>query len=237
LDGAGVGQVLALPRHRRHDQPTEERSHQAQHKHAQAQQHQAATGITSSRRASAGREHEDAADDGQRHDPEDQADQPDVEPHVAVEDVAELVSAHALQLVAGQVVETALGDSDHGIARGVAGREGIDAGLRQNIDGGHRHSRGEAISSTTLSSRFCRASVVVPGTSAPPIIRATACPPEESWATLNALAPPTTRPTPSAASRSSSGCHQVTGSRALYMLSASNSAYTRAIRIRIARTK
>jgi hypothetical protein len=27
LDGAGVGQVLALPRHRRHDQPTEERSH------------------------------------------------------------------------------------------------------------------------------------------------------------------------------------------------------------------
>src|SRR5262249_16077475 len=33
LDGAGVGQVLALPRHRRHDQPTEERSHQAQHKH------------------------------------------------------------------------------------------------------------------------------------------------------------------------------------------------------------
>src|SRR5262249_46491772 len=36
----------------------------------------------------AGREHEDAADDGQRHDPEDQADQPDVEPHVAVEDVA-----------------------------------------------------------------------------------------------------------------------------------------------------
>ena len=36
LDGAGVGQVLALPRHRRHDQPTEECSHQAQHKHAQA---------------------------------------------------------------------------------------------------------------------------------------------------------------------------------------------------------
>src|SRR5262249_23537449 len=27
LDGAGVGQVLALSRHRRHDQPTEERSH------------------------------------------------------------------------------------------------------------------------------------------------------------------------------------------------------------------
>jgi hypothetical protein len=130
-------------RHRGHDQPTEECSHQAQHKHAQAHQHQAATGIIPSRRASAGREHEDAADDGQRHDPEDQSDQPDVEPHVAVEDVAELVGHHALQLVAGQVVEGALGDGDHGIARGVAGREGIDAGLLQNIDGGHRHSRRE----------------------------------------------------------------------------------------------
>ena len=79
--------------------------------------------------------------------------------------------------------------------------------------------------------------VVVPGTSLPPIIRATAWPPEASWATLNALAPPTTRPTPGAASRSSSGCHQDTGSPALAMLSASNSPYTSAIRIKIARTK
>ena len=44
LDGAGVGQVLALPRHRRHDQPTEERSHQAQREHAHAQHHLAGTG-------------------------------------------------------------------------------------------------------------------------------------------------------------------------------------------------
>src|SRR6516225_6221177 len=74
--------------------------------------------------------------------------------------------------------------------------------------GGTGTPAARAISSTTLSSRFCRESVVVPGTSSPPIIRATAWPPEESWATLNALVPPTTRPTPSAASRSSSGCHQ-----------------------------
>src|SRR5437764_3695520 len=78
------------------------------------------------------------------HNPEDQADQPNVEPHVAVEDVAELVGHHALQLVAGQIVEAALGDGDHGIARAVPGREGIDAGLLQNINGGHRHSRGES---------------------------------------------------------------------------------------------
>ena len=50
---------------------------------------------------------------------------------------------HALQLVAGQVVEAALGNGDHGIARGVAGRKGIDAGLLQNIDGGHRDPRGK----------------------------------------------------------------------------------------------
>ena len=91
----------------------------------------------------AGRLHQDPADDGQRHDAEDQADQPDVQPHVAVEDVAELVGHHALQLVAGQVVEAALGDGDHGIARGVAGREGVDARLLQNIDGRHRHARGD----------------------------------------------------------------------------------------------
>ena len=39
LDGTGIGQVLALPRYRRHDQPTEERSHKTQHKHAEADQH------------------------------------------------------------------------------------------------------------------------------------------------------------------------------------------------------
>ena len=79
-----------------------------------------------------------------------------------------------------------------------------------------------AISSTTLSSRFCRASVVVPGTSSPPSIRATAWPPDASWATLKRAGTADHKADPGAASSSSSGCHQDTGSPALYMPSASS---------------
>src|SRR5690606_29603077 len=58
---------------------------------------------------------------------EDEGGQLDVEPHVAVEDVAELVADDALQLVAREFFERALGDRDDRIAGGQAGSEGIDA--------------------------------------------------------------------------------------------------------------
>src|SRR3546814_1132229 len=45
-------------------------------------------------------QHQPAADDAHHHDPEQHPDQSDVQAHVAVEDVAELMRDHALQLVA-----------------------------------------------------------------------------------------------------------------------------------------
>ena len=54
--------------------------------------------------------------------------------------MAELVSDDALQLIAAQMIDRALGDSDDGIARGESRSEGVDARLvRKQI---HRRRRG-----------------------------------------------------------------------------------------------
>ena len=72
------------------------------------------------------------------------ADQPHVEPHVAVEDVAELVGDDALQLVAGELLGAAAGDADDRVAGRIAGGEGVDARLVvQQEHGRHRHAGGE----------------------------------------------------------------------------------------------
>ena len=55
------------------------------------------------------------------------ADQPQVERHVAVQDVAELVAHHALQLVARELLQRAPRDDDHRLVRRVAGDERVDA--------------------------------------------------------------------------------------------------------------
>ena len=73
----------------------------------------------------------------------DEADQPDVEPHVAVEDVAELVGDDALQLVAGELAQAAAGDGHHGVGRGEARGEGVDAVLVEDVDRRDRDSRGD----------------------------------------------------------------------------------------------
>jgi len=70
-------------------------------------------------------------------------DQPDVQPHVAVEDVAELVGHDALQLVAIQVLQGALRYGYHGVARGVAGGKSVNARLvGQHVHARHGHARG-----------------------------------------------------------------------------------------------
>ncbi len=58
-----------------------------------------------------------AADQAQQQDAVEDADQPEVEPHVAVEDVAELVGDDALQLVARELLGAAARDADDGVAR------------------------------------------------------------------------------------------------------------------------
>ena len=53
------------------------------------------------------RAHDETADRADEHDAGEHADHPDVEPHVAVQDVAELVADHALQLVAVERLQRA----------------------------------------------------------------------------------------------------------------------------------
>ena len=85
-----------------------------------------------------------ATDQADHQDPEQHADQADVQAHVAVEDVAELVGDDALQLVAIEPVQRATGYRDHRIRGGVAGGERIDAGLMfQHVELGHRHAGGD----------------------------------------------------------------------------------------------
>ena len=72
------------------------------------------------------------------------AHQADVQPHVAVEDVAELVRDHALELVARQVADAAAGDADDRVARRVAGGEGVDPVLLvHQVDRRHGRARGD----------------------------------------------------------------------------------------------
>jgi hypothetical protein len=83
-----------------------------------------------------------AADDGEEQDAEEQSHQPDVQPHVAVQDVAELVGDDALQLLAVQPLERAARDGYGGVIDGVAGGEGVDAGLVvEHVDGRHGRAR------------------------------------------------------------------------------------------------
>ncbi len=86
------------------------------------------------------------ADQGDHQDAVHQADQPQVDLHVAVDDVAELVGDHPLQLVARELGHRAAGDPDHRFGRREAGGEGVDLLLlveqenrRHRHPGGQRH--------------------------------------------------------------------------------------------------
>ena len=140
LHRRGVGEKLALPADGRLDEPAEEDANPANHDQRQPQQRQRVLVLAA---AAAGVE-QDPADDRQAKDAEDDAHQAQVEPHVAVEDVAELVADHALQFVAREQLHGAGRDGDDGVARGVAGGERVDASfLGQQIDLRHRHTRGD----------------------------------------------------------------------------------------------
>ena len=91
--------------------------------------------------ADAGQSHQLPAHQAHQQDAVQDADQPQIEPHVAVEDVAELVGDHALQLVARKLLDAPARDADHGVARREAGREGVDAlFVLQHEHRRHRHA-------------------------------------------------------------------------------------------------
>src|SRR5690606_4737396 len=85
--------------------------------------------------------HEAATDDGEEEEPVEEPDQVDVQPHVAVEDVAELVGDDALELIAVEVLEGSAGHGHGRVVDRVAGGEGIDGlFLVEDEDGGHGHA-------------------------------------------------------------------------------------------------
>ena len=142
LHCAGIGQFLARPAHPGLDHPPEEQADVAdEHRHQRGHQDRADALAAP---AESPVLQDLAADQADHQDAEQHADQADVQPHVAVEDVAELVGDDALQLVAIEPVQRAAGHRDHGVGSRVAGGEGIDAGfVFQHVELGHRHAGGD----------------------------------------------------------------------------------------------
>ena len=88
--------------------------------------------------------HHVIANDGDQQDPMQHAHQPQVQPHIAIEYVAELVRDHTLQLVAAEVLDRAAIDSDHRVARRETSRKSVDARfLVEQIDGWHARPGGQ----------------------------------------------------------------------------------------------
>jgi hypothetical protein len=91
-----------------------------------------------------GRSQQGVTDDPDDEDSVDDTDQADVEAHVAVQDVAEFVGDHALELVAGELLGAAARHADHRVTRREARGEGVDAAfVVQHVDRGRRRSRGD----------------------------------------------------------------------------------------------
>ncbi|CAM3603763.1 hypothetical protein HALO32_01466 [Halomonas lysinitropha] len=66
--------------------------------------------------------------------------QSQVDSHVAVEDMTELVGNHSLELVAIQRLDSATGDPDGYIVKLVSCREGVDGRILQQVDQRDRHA-------------------------------------------------------------------------------------------------
>ena len=121
--------------------------------------------------------HQDSPDDGEHEDAEQHAHQADVQAHVAVEHVAELVRDHALQFVALELVEAAPRHGDRGIGGRVAGGERVDAGfVLEHVDFRHRHAGGDRHFLDHVAQALLRADC--------------RCPPAPAWRRARAPPPP-----------------------------------------------
>ncbi len=151
LDGGGVGEEFALAGDGGLDEAAEKIADVADDEEAEAggaDGDENAAGIFAvAGRSEAGATEggEDAAtDETEDEDAEDERGETQVEAHVAVEDVTELVGHDALEFVAGEFFEGAARDGDDGIGGGEAGGEGVDGGLVvEEVDGGHGNAGGE----------------------------------------------------------------------------------------------
>ena len=145
LHGGRIGQTLALARNGRLQDASGQQSQITQHHRRKPHAHPAQAPAPVAIVAAARREIEhQPADDRDHQQAEDRTHELDVQAHVAVENVGELVPDHALQFVAVQMIERALGDGDAGIARRMPRGKRIDGRLLlQHIDLRHGHARGD----------------------------------------------------------------------------------------------
>ena len=132
LDGGGVGEEFALARHGGLDEAAEEIAHVADDEQRETdgedESDAAALALAVAARADAAAAEgaEDAATEEAEHEnAEDDGGQLHVEPHVAVEDVGELVADDALEFVAREFFQRAARDGDSGVGGGEAGSERI----------------------------------------------------------------------------------------------------------------
>ena len=112
LHRRGVGQKFPLARYRALDEPAEKEAHAANRDQPQPEKQDRAGAPFPVRSGMAAAAKNVVPDDGQQQNPVKNANQAEVDPHVAVQDVAEFVGHHALELIAVEVVEGA-GDADH----------------------------------------------------------------------------------------------------------------------------
>ena len=138
LDGSGVSQKFALAAHGGLDEPAKKDADKTDDDQREPKQRQ--------RIFLPARPEQNSPDNGQAKDSEDQAHEAQIEPHVAVQDVAEFVTDDALQLIAGKQPHAAARHADGGITRGMTGGKGVDAGfvlqeinLRDGNTGGDGH--------------------------------------------------------------------------------------------------
>ena len=147
LHGRGVGQELALSADGRLDQIAEEDAEIAQDYQRQPEEEDRRAAVVLPIGA-AGRKAAESqyvvAENCQDKDAVDHADQPQIQPHVAVENVAELMAHHPLQLFAGEISQRAGRDGHDRVTGLMARGEGIDRRLIiHHKDGRHRNARGQ----------------------------------------------------------------------------------------------
>ena len=132
LHGRSIGKEFTLPADGCFDQVADQRAGKADCHQAEAEGNEgdrpatlvvAAAAATRRSRQSQGV----VPDQPDQQDAMDDRDQANVQPHVAVEDVAELMGDHPLQFVAGELLDAAAGHTDHRLVGLVASRESVDA--------------------------------------------------------------------------------------------------------------
>ena len=70
-------------------------------------------------------------------------DESDVQAHVSIQDVAELVGYYSLKFIPVEKFDAPAGDTDGGIARAKSSSERIDRWVVQDVNRGNRDARGE----------------------------------------------------------------------------------------------